>query len=156
MDFLPTFAGLAGTSAPDDRTIDGKDIAPLMFGAPGAASPHEAFFYYMREDLECVRAGQWKLRVKAEDGRLLRDRHELYDLAADVGETTNVAGDRQDVVRDLEEKMQACREDLGDAATGVAGANRRPCGRVANPKPLTEYDPAHPYILAMYDLPNAG
>jgi hypothetical protein len=30
-------------------------------------------------------------------------------------------------------------------------AHRRPCGRVEHPVPLTQYDPDHPYIVAMYD-----
>ena len=30
MDFLPTFAGLAGADVPDDRILDGKDITPLL------------------------------------------------------------------------------------------------------------------------------
>ena len=29
-------------------------------------------------------------------------------------------------------------------------------GRVDDPQPLTAYDPAHPYIIAMYDLAEAG
>jgi hypothetical protein len=27
---------------------------------------------------------------------------------------------------------------------------------VPDPKPLTEYDPDHPYIVAIYDLEDAG
>ncbi|MHC4354012.1 MAG: sulfatase family protein [Planctomycetota bacterium] len=38
LDLLPTLAKLAGTKAPDDRIIDGKDIWPLMAGTKGAKS----------------------------------------------------------------------------------------------------------------------
>lgn len=44
-----------------------------------------------------------------------------------------------------------CRGDLGDQATGAKGKNRRPVGWVDDPKPLTVYDPTHPYMKAMYD-----
>jgi arylsulfatase A-like enzyme len=45
MDFLPTFAKLAGGELPKDRKIDGKDISDLMFAKEGAKSPHESCFY---------------------------------------------------------------------------------------------------------------
>jgi hypothetical protein len=48
------------------------------------------------------------------------------------------------------------RRDLGDALRGVEGSGRRPAGRVADPRPLTTYDPDHPYVHAEYDLPDRG
>ena len=45
---------------------------------------------------------------------------------------------------------------IGDLAAGMKGKNCRPIGRVMDPKPLTEYDPRHPYIIAMYDVHYAG
>ncbi len=152
LDFLPTFACLAGSAPPADRIIDGKDIRPLLRGEPNAQSPHEAFFYYRLNDLEAVRAGRWKLHVSRQGRKVC----ELYDLGTDVGETTNVAAVHPAVVRDLEARVAACRQDLGDAATGVAGRHCRPAGKVAHPQPLTTYDPSHPYIIAAYDLPDRG
>jgi arylsulfatase A-like enzyme len=142
MDLLPTLARLAGTEPPDDRIIDGHDIWPLIAGDGGAKSPYEAYFYYMRDDLEAVRSGRWKLRLKT---------GELYDLRADVGETTDVADDHSDIVADLEAKAEECRADIGDAVTGEEGANCRPPGLVDDPKPMTEFDPDNPYMVAMYD-----
>jgi arylsulfatase A-like enzyme len=147
MDLLPTLAALAGAAAPADRIIDGKDIRPILLGEEGAESPYDAFFYYMKNDLEAVRCGRWKLHLKS---------GELYDLVADIGETENVADANPEVVRELEAKAAACREDIGDDASGVEGANRRAPGKVEGAKPLTEYDPDHPYIIAMYDLEEAG
>lgn len=142
MDLLPTLAALAGTVAPDDRMIDGKDVRELWLNPGDAASPHEAFFYYLCDRLEAVRAGKWKLHV---------ERNELYDLTADIGETTNVIDQHPDVVKELSALADACRRDLGDAITETTGENRRPAGQVDNPKPLTTYDPNHPYIIALYD-----
>ena len=152
MDFLPTFAALAGTSAPADRIIDGKDITGLMRGDEGAQSPHDAFFYYLSNGLEAVRVGQWKLHV-AKRGEPVC---ELYDLISDVSESTNVAADHPDVVRNLTARIEACRRDLGDDITGAAGENVRPAGRVEHPRPLTDFDPEHPYFIAMYDMKDAG
>jgi len=152
MDFLPTFARLAGTDAPSDRVIDGKDIRPLMFGEEGAVSQHDAFFYYFKNNIDAVRSGKWKLHVRKGD----REVDELYDLEADIGETTNLYDQNPEVVRELKAKIQACGEDVGDAAAGMTGANCRPIGQVENPDTLTHYDPDHPYIIALYDLSDAG
>ena len=51
---------------------------------------------------------------------------------------------------------RAARESLGDARLGLAGVDRRPLGRVDDARPLTVYDPAHPYFEAEYDLPDRG
>jgi arylsulfatase A-like enzyme len=142
MDFLPTLARLAGSAAPDDRVIDGHDILPILRGERGARSPYEAFYYYRADQLQAVRRAQWKLHLAT---------GELYDLERDVGESANVAAAHADVVRDLERLADACRRDLGDGSTGAAGERRRPAGCVAQPRTLTQYDPGHPYIVAMYD-----
>jgi arylsulfatase A-like enzyme len=152
IDFLPTAARLAGAEPPADRIIDGRDIRSLLTGEPGAASPHEAFFYFMGDRLQAVRSGRWKLHVWRETAAV----RELYDLTTDLGETRNIAADHPDIVRELEARAEAMRQDLGDAATGAAGRNCRPVGRVENPEPLTRYNPDHPYLMAMYDLPDRG
>lgn len=152
MDFLPTLAGLGGVELPDDRIIDGKDIRPLLEGRSGAQSPHEAFFYYHMDVLQAVRSGPWKLHLFRNGESIC----ELYNLQKDVGETVNVASDYPEIVRELMEKADAIREDIGDAAVGAPGQNCRPIGRVSSAKPLTEYDPTHPYIMAFYDIPYFG
>jgi arylsulfatase A-like enzyme len=153
MDFLPTFAGIAGAEAPADRVIDGRDILPLMRGEPGARSPHDAFFYYFMHSLQAVRAGRWKLHVATgRDGAC-----ELYDMENDPGETRNVCDQHPDIVRELQAKLDACRADLGDSVTGTPpGPDCRPAGVAASPKPLVEYEEDHPYMMAMYDLPDGG
>jgi len=152
MDFLPTFARLAGTREPEDRVIDGKDIFPLLQRESGAASPHEEFFYYSVTQLEAVRVGPWKLHVhKGKDDIL-----ELYNLSDDIAETTNLAADHLEIVADLQGRLDRCRKDLGDSITGVEGQGCRPIGRVDNPKSLTEYDPNCPYVCAEYDTGESG
>ena len=152
MDFLPTFAALGGSAPPDDRIIDGKDMSPLILGEEGAVSSTEAVFYYFKDQLEAVRSGPWKLHVRKRDNEI----QELYNLQDDIGETTNVYGQHPGVVAELEGVLQRCREDIGDSAAGMEGANCRPIGQVENPDTLTHYDPDHPYIWAMYDLGDAG
>ena len=64
IDIFPTFAKLAGTSLPVDRTLDGRDIFPLMTSA-GASSPHEAILAMSGGRLQIIRSGKWKLHVRA-------------------------------------------------------------------------------------------
>ncbi len=64
MDFLPTFARLAGATLPTDRVLDGHDISSLLTGEQTVAnSPYERFFYYRSGELQAVRSGKWKLHV---------------------------------------------------------------------------------------------
>ena len=57
IDMMPTLAELCGGELPE-RKIDGKDIWPLMSGAEGAKSPHEA--YVLMHGPGTVRCGKWK------------------------------------------------------------------------------------------------
>ena len=141
MDLLPTFARLAGGEPPEDRTIDGHDIRPLLFGHPGAASPYDAFFYYDVDQLQAVRAGRWKLYLplaaKRGRGRKVPASGPglLYDLVADVAEARNVADAHPDVVARLTAFADRARRDLGDGP--ARGAGQRPPGHEPNPTPRT-------------------
>jgi len=152
MDFLPTFVGLAGGTVSPERPIDGRDIAPLMRGEPGATSPHEAFYYFAGGSLEAIRCGKWKLHFRKRGEPL----SELYNLADDIGETNNLLDRHPEVVGRLTTMAEAMRLRLGDRALGIDGTERRPIGQAARSKPLTQYNPAHPYIIAEYDLADAG
>ena len=170
IDFLPTLAGIAGAQVPQDRIIDGMDIASLMFESGHVAPPRDTFFYYMGNRLEAVRKGKWKLHVSREvrpnqrtgipDPAAVDENAAnipgLYDLEADIGESTNVVGSHPDVVAELSALVDVCRADIGDEATGVVGANIRLAGRVDSPEPLTHYNPEHPYIYAEYDKYERG
>lgn len=151
MDFLPTFAKLSGGSIPSDRIIDGMDISSLMF-EDGQETPHEAFYYYIRDNLEAVRVGEWKLHMHK--GRV--HVKELYNLKNDISESENLYDAHPEIVSQLMKYIDKCREDMGDGVTGIPGRNNRPAGKVDKPKPLTEYKPEHPYIISMYDLEDRG
>lgn len=146
IDFLPTFARLAGVSLPADRIIDGVDLSPAMFSGEGGG--RKEFRYYRLETLEALRLGRYKLHLFKEEGPC----ELLYDLETDPGEATNLYEQLPQVVALLTQAVAAARQDLGCAGAGVKGKNNRLPGRVAHPQKLTEnYDPDHPYIVALYD-----
>ena len=125
LDLLPTLASLAGAAPPKDRVLDGRDIRPLLFGEPGARSPHEAFYYYCYTHLQAARSGRWKIVLPRPEhpkwtgwsgrfyGNGVRET-ELYDLDADIREAQNVAAQHPDIVARLQRLVEQAREDLGD------------------------------------------
>lgn len=153
MDLLPTLAALADGRLREDRVRDGHDVSGIWLDPVGVTdSPHAVLPYYFGDDLEAVRVGRWKLHVlrhEPPDGDVL----ELYDLDSDVGETTDLAAQRPDLVAELRSTVAEVRRRCGDAHTGEPGQDRRPIGTVDDPQPLTRYDPEHPYLVAMYDGP---
>ena len=116
MDLLPTLAGICGAALPQDRVLDGHDVAPLWRGEPAAKSPTRHFLYYKNQGgLAGVRRGPWKL---------LLDKSELYHLEHDPRENWNVAKQHPDVVQAL----QQLAADLDAEIT----ANARPTRTVTS------------------------
>lgn len=156
IDFFPTLSTLAGVPVSEQRTIDGVDISALILDDQ-AEAPNDTFAYYWGSNLAAIRVGDWKLHFELY-GWLAKDLEErqnlLYNLAEDVGETTNLFDQHPEIVERLEAAAERVRAELGDASRGVEGSGKRPIGRVANPKPLTEYREDHPYMVALYDLPD--
>jgi len=134
IDILPTFAALAGAQTPNDRIIDGRDISPLLF-EDNARSPHDAFFYYWQYELHAVRSGKWKLVLEhTPRGSTEKVPQQLFDLEADIGETTDVSRLYPSVVNRLMAHVERMRQDLGDQLMGMPGRNRRPAGSVPEAK----------------------
>ena len=147
IDVLPTVAGLIGAEPPE-RKIDGLDIWPLLAGEPGATSPHEAlFFYYRQNHLEALRSGKWKLhfphKYRTMEGREpgtggIPGKYDyqvttglaLYDLETDIGETIDVAAENPAVIERLTALADEIRAELGDQLTETKGSGNREPGRV--------------------------
>jgi arylsulfatase A len=146
IDLLPTFAALAGAGSPQ-LPIDGRDIWPLLANTRGAASPHDALYFYWGNELHAVRSGRWKLHLPhpyqsleraGSDGRpgtVVRKQLELslFDLECDPGEKINLAGKYPDEVERLIIFVERAREDLGDTLTNRTGRNVRAAGRLSEP-----------------------
>lgn len=129
-DLFTTFALVAGATVPSDRIIDGKDLRPLMTAKTGATSPRETFYYYQRDALMAVRAGDWKL-ILAAGPNAKADQIELYDVQHDPGETKELAAENPEVVKRLQSIADNARGDLGDSRKKIEGKNRRPAAIAA-------------------------
>ena len=127
IDVLPTFAALARAPFAANRKIDGVNIFSVLTGAP-AMPPRDTFLYHRGLLLEAVRHGPWKLHLAT---------GELYHLANDIGEATNVAAQNPALVARLTAIADASHADLG--RDGI-GPGVRPLGRVSHPQPLIAAD----------------
>jgi len=109
IDFMPTFASLAGYKVPADRVIDGVDQTDLLLGKSRKGA-RDNFFYQT-----AMRKGKWKyLKAKHCMYGYARDRkrkqvEELYDLEADLGETKNLASKYPEKVAELKKLMEQVR-----------------------------------------------
>ena len=149
IDLFPTIARQVGAPLPV-RHIDGLDVWPIISRTPGAKNPHEAYwFYYEVNQLQAVTTsdGRWKLQLPHQYTSLAGRpggkngvpapysyrkvlKEELYDLANDIGETTDVSAQHPDVVKQLEAEVEKARADLGDTSVKQPGAGRREPGHL--------------------------
>ncbi len=149
IDLLPTICDMLDLPLPP-RPIDGVSILPLLRGEADAPPPHEVlYFYYHDNNLQGLRAGKWKLYLPhryrtmqgstpGKDGlpgkyNYLDMPLELYDLEADISETTNLAEANPEVVERLMVLVEAARADMGDRLTDRPGPGLREPGRWEKP-----------------------
>lgn len=91
LDVQPTALAAAGVNVQADWRLDGVDLLPYLTGAkPG--SPHDKLYWRFGEQM-AMRHGDWKLvRYDATaDGQSGVTQPRLYNLAADIGETRDLA-----------------------------------------------------------------
>jgi len=142
MDWLPTFAYLAGTNPPSDRIIDGKNIWPLISGDKTAVSPHTVFYYYMMDQLQAVREGPWKLHLPLENkfdgGNRNRfygkSEMKLFNLNEDPKEENDLSKSHPELIERLLQHAGKIIKELGD--TENKGEKTRPAKYIENPVPL--------------------
>jgi arylsulfatase A-like enzyme len=105
IDFYPTIAELTGVEISDSQIVDGVSLVPLLRGGD-RLSRDSLYWHYPHYSNQggfpggAIRSGDWKLIERLEDGR----RH-LYNLASDVGETTDLAASQPARVRAMTQAL---------------------------------------------------
>ena len=95
LDIFATSVAVAEAKAPTQAKLDGVNLLPYL-SAQNPASPHDKLYWRAGGGVRwAVREGDWKL-VKMETTP-----PELFNLASDIGETTNLASKEPDVVSRL-------------------------------------------------------
>lgn len=106
LDVLATSLAVAGVPLPSDKTYDSVNLLPLLAGESKSAAHERLFWRAGGGKARAVRAGPWKL-VRADDQPA-----ELYDLANDVGETKDLAGEKADMVQRLTASLDSWEREL--------------------------------------------
>lgn len=96
IDLVPSLLEITQTKPPVDVTFDGENLASTLLGKSDLSRSNPIYFrrppdrdsFYGDEDLPdlAVRSGKWKLLCEYDGSET-----ELYNMANDIGETTNVA-----------------------------------------------------------------
>lgn len=148
VDLFPTILGLLNVAVPDGvhgRNIAGTWRAGEREGVPVYAESEYARYSFGWAPLHALITPRWKY--------IAAPRAELYDLAADPGETRNVLADHPDAARSMSDTLAGLMagfrrreaEPVHDAATaarqlaalGYAGTSSRP----SPVEPSTARDP---------------
>ena len=119
-DMLPTIAELAGIEKSAlPAGIDGVSFAAELRGLPQSQAPHPPLYWEFCSSVHApgvtrtgvgwahaMRNGTWKAVSFFSDSKL-----ELYDLATDLGETTDVAAQHPEVIAAFEAIAKSAHED---------------------------------------------
>jgi len=140
VDWFPTLVKLAGSSIEQSNPLDGKDVWPML--SEGKASPHDAILSVQTPERAALRMGDWKLLLNASDkiadgmpesapelqrGAKRRsaaqaEKVELYNLAADVSESKNLAASDPQRVAAMRAKLNELLQ--GAVPTGNLNAEQ--------------------------------
>ncbi len=125
MDLFPTFAEFGGAKLPDG--VEGQSIAPIIRGEKKKV--RDVLYTGYRDCQRAVRDDRWKLIRYP-----LVDRTQLFDLASDPHELTNLAGKPEHAAK-LAEMTALLEKEMR------AHDDKAPL-KVANPKPAEWTPPA--------------
>jgi arylsulfatase A-like enzyme len=105
-DFLPTAAELTGSRLQDVYPLQGKSLVSYLKG--GGAPQREYFYWELHEGkpIQALRFGNWKAVRNGPNAPI-----ELYDLAADVSESRDLAAANPDLVAKAQALMKQSRVD---------------------------------------------
>lgn len=117
-DLYPTILEVADAKRKPDRVVDGESLVPLLRQTGGLK--RKAIFWHYPLDKShflggrssgAVRLGDFKLIEFYDNGQV-----ELYNLARDIGETTNLAGSLPQRTAALRKMLSDWRKDVGAEA----------------------------------------
>jgi arylsulfatase B len=121
VDMLPTLVQLAGGSTEKCKPLDGRDVlAAIVEGKP---TGRDEVVYNVEPFNAAVRRGDWKLMWKA----VLPSKIQLFNIANDPNEKTNLADQHPEKVKELQERIEQLASEsvqplfVGEATKAIFG-----------------------------------
>ena len=114
-DYLATIAAIFGVTLPDEAGEDSYNLLPALTGKKLNGNGRGAVIHHAASGHFSIRDGQWKLNMFRGSGGSLAPKfmdsqdgeppYELYDIAADPGETKNIFNDNPEIVAKLKKRI---------------------------------------------------
>ncbi|SKB01245.1 Arylsulfatase A [Prosthecobacter debontii] len=102
LELVPTLLGVAETTPPQDITLDGFDMLPIL---QGKAKSSRQDMFWQRQDDKAARVGHWKWLDSAKGKG-------LYDLSTDIGETKDLSQEKPEVLKMMQDRFTAWRREM--------------------------------------------
>jgi len=142
LDLLPTLMELCQLNRPAGIQFDGRSLAGLLSGKAEQWPKRTLFAHHQelpaveKHRFGCVMAANWRLIARNDLEPM--PRFELYDIAVDPGQDTNLSDRRPDVVRQLraayDDWWNSLAEEFDNDSEIILGDDR------ANPTRLTCFE----------------
>jgi len=118
-DLMATLANLVGADLGENAAEDSFDILPILKGSSAEVQGRETIVHHSLRGMFAIRKGEWKLvlgrgsggftqpvRYRPQEGE---PEGQLYNIATDPRETTNLYQERPEVVEELSELLDQYR-----------------------------------------------
>ncbi|WP_035607301.1 sulfatase-like hydrolase/transferase [Haloferula sp. BvORR071] len=120
LDVLPTVFSLTGAKLPEDRTIDGRNIRPLLGVEQWqGAVPDFRFIYADSTEVNAARFGPWKIHTKiiSQTGNMYGftaspEKPLLFQVEQDFSERIDRAAEQQEKVKEGLAVIQAFKDSV--------------------------------------------
>jgi arylsulfatase A-like enzyme len=113
MDLTATILAATRTAVPPDARLEGIDLMPVLSRQTPVVERTLFWRVMGNSPQRAVRSGDWKLILD-------RGRPLLFNLRTDIGERTNLTGQRPELVRRLAPLLQAWDTDVDAEAKRAA------------------------------------
>lgn len=144
IDFYPTLLELLGLPQPDGQKLDGESFAPVLLGKGSMKRPAYFTWFPHLAPGAVVRQGDWKLIRRYEPDANAPEGFELFNLRDDLSESTNLAPQMPEKVRELNSLIDRFLNETGalqpvpnptfnPATSGEPGGKARGAAKKAGP-----------------------
>ncbi len=117
-----------GTKGAAKRVFDGKSLLPLLMGK--SAAHHPVLYWNSGEP-----KGEWAVREGNWKAHGFKQKYELYDLASDPSEKTNLAAKRPELARRLAKRHEPWLAEMVQSAVKSNATWPRDRVTAEEPKP---------------------